>query len=133
MQLGQQNVARFSTYLFPQWLSLIFILHVRDALQCRTLNIFHNFHEMNHFCSITPFSHDTEYNTNSQPRHTGENRSGITFAATNISLSASLSNAQNRSKTKCCLIAHLTRFSRYFHDIFTISSLHHFSHLCQES
>ena len=48
------------------------------------------FSQTNHFCSITPFSHDTEHNTNSQPSHTGENCSG-TSLATNISLSASLS------------------------------------------
>ena len=40
-------------------------------------------HKMNHFCSITPFSNDTDHNNNSQPRHTGENRSGIALA-TNI-------------------------------------------------
>merc|ERR1711966_42058 len=102
------------------------------AVECRTLHIFHNSHKTNHLCSITPFSHGTERNTNSQPRHTGENRSGIALS-TNISRSASLSIVQNRSKTKFCLINHLTTFSRYFHDIFTIFSLHHFSHLCQES
>ena len=54
--------------------------------------------------------------TNSQPWHTGENHSGIALA-TNISPSVSLSIVQNRSKTKFCLINHLTTFSRYFHDI----------------
>ena len=40
---------------------------------------------------------------------------------------------QNRSKIKFCLINNLTTFSQYFYDIFTIFSLHHVSHLCQES
>ena len=91
------------------------------AVECRTLHIFHNSHKTNHFWSITPFSHDIEYNTNSQSRHTGENRSGIALA-TNISLSASLSIVQNRSKTTFCLINHLTIFSQYFHSIFTVFS-----------
>ena len=79
--------------------SALYLSRSALAVECRTLHIFHNSHKTNHFCSITPFSHDTEHNTNSQPRHTGENHSGISLA-TNISLLASLSIAV---------------FSRYFH------------------
>ena len=46
--------------------------------------ICHTSHKMNHSCSTTLFSRDAECSANSQSRHTGENRSGITLA-TNLS------------------------------------------------
>ena len=74
------------------------------AVECRTLHIFHYSHKMNHFCSITPFSNDTDHNNNSQPRHTGENRSEIALA-TNIFFVFSFSRTSLKLSLSFCFFS----------------------------
>ena len=92
MILGKQYVRIASYRPDPQraklWWSALAVERL-ELWSMRFHTICHNYRKTNHLCLTAPFSQDAEYNTNSQSRQTGENRSGIALA-TNLSLSTSL-------------------------------------------